>query len=354
MTEALSIYFAIMVAMIGGLMLWLPRLSRRELFFSVTVPATFPKSETARPILRRYDARVAVITLVAVALVVRGAVSLHLWLSLAALVAQLAGCFWAFLSAHKAAVPHAVPPTTLREAALAPRPMRLVGGWPLQLAPFAILAAVGAALHANWDRIPLRFPVHWGIDGQPNGWSTRTPLGVFGPLILGALVSALMLLLAWGISHWTRRVHATGGAASADLARERRCLLIIICVEFLVAVDLSWTALLPLRANPVSGPAMAVPLGGMVLFVLLLPLLFLVHRPQELMPAEGEPTIGDRTEDRYWKAGVFYVNPNDPALMVEKRFGIGYTLNFGHWASWLIMVALLALPLTAMFLARHH
>ena len=99
---------------------------------------------------------------------------------------------------------------------------------------------------------------------------------------------------------------------------------------------------------------MAVPLGGMVLFVMLLLLLFIVHRPQELMPAEGEPTVGDRTEDCYWKAGVFYVNPNDPALLVEKRFGIGYTLNFGHWIAWLIMAAMLALPLAAMLLAHHR
>jgi uncharacterized membrane protein len=51
---------------------------------------------------------------------------------------------------------------------------------------------------------------------------------------------------------------------------------------------------------------------------------------------------------------VFYLNPNDPALLVEKRFGVGYTLNFGHWAAWLIMVGMLALPLAAMLMAHHH
>ncbi|MBC8931734.1 Clp protease ClpA, partial [Escherichia coli] len=30
-----------------------------------------------------------------------------------------------------------------------------------------------------------------------------------------------------------------------------------------------------------------------------------------------------RDDDSFWKAGVIYFNRNDPALFVEKRFGIG-------------------------------
>ena len=51
----------------------------------------------------------------------------------------------------------------------------------------------------------------------------------------------------------------------------------------------------------------------------------------------------DGTPDECWKLGQIY-NPNDPALMVEKRFGVGYTINFGNRASWLL-IALLVLIL---------
>jgi uncharacterized membrane protein len=60
--------------------------------------------------------------------------------------------------------------------------------------------------------------------------------------------------------------------------------------------------------------------------------------------AEYQPAIGDRTPDAAWKWGLFYYNPEDPAVIVEKRFGLGYTLNFGNRWSWVIMPALL-LPL---------
>ncbi|MCP5119576.1 MAG: hypothetical protein GY953_52930 [bacterium] len=51
---------------------------------------------------------------------------------------------------------------------------------------------------------------------------------------------------------------------------------------------------------------------------------------------EFQPPIGDHTPDAAWKWGQFYYNPSDPALIVEKRFGFGHTLNFGNRWSWLL------------------
>ncbi len=36
-----------------------------------------------------------------------------------------------------------------------------------------------------------------------------------------------------------------------------------------------------------------------------------------------------------------YINSNDPALFVAKRYGIGYTLNFGNHWSWAIVLLIL-------------
>ncbi|MDV2687407.1 DUF5808 domain-containing protein, partial [Alkalihalophilus lindianensis] len=57
--------------------------------------------------------------------------------------------------------------------------------------------------------------------------------------------------------------------------------------------------------------------------------------------------VMDRDDDRYWKLGVFYFNPKDPAIFLEKRFGIGWTNNWAHPLSWvfIIVVILLAVGL---------
>lgn len=37
-----------------------------------------------------------------------------------------------------------------------------------------------------------------------------------------------------------------------------------------------------------------------------------------------------RDDDIHWKLGMLYYNPADPTLWVEKRFGIGWTINHAH------------------------
>ena len=57
-----------------------------------------------------------------------------------------------------------------------------------------------------------------------------------------------------------------------------------------------------------------------------------------LAPATGT----DRDDDRFWKAGLLYVNRDDPAVMVGSRFGAGWTLNLGNPAAWLIIAGIVA------------
>ena len=50
-----------------------------------------------------------------------------------------------------------------------------------------------------------------------------------------------------------------------------------------------------------------------------------------------------RDDDRYWSGGVLYNNPDDPALFVPKRFGLGWTINFGHPQAKLVLIVTLLL-----------
>ena len=52
-----------------------------------------------------------------------------------------------------------------------------------------------------------------------------------------------------------------------------------------------------------------------------------------------------RDDDRYWYGGVFYNNPNDPTVFVPKRFGLGWTMNFGHPQAKLVLIGMLVLVL---------
>jgi uncharacterized membrane protein len=127
-----------------------------------------------------------------------------------------------------------------------------------------------------------------------------------------------------------------------------------VAAEYFVAMMFAWTALLPLTHRGSGSPAVWGLLGLTLVFVVVVTVLLVrlgqggVRAAQSASAGairdDGSP-VGDRTADRYWKAGLLYVNADDPAIFVEKRFGLGYTVNFGRPASWIILAALLLIPL---------
>lgn len=56
---------------------------------------------------------------------------------------------------------------------------------------------------------------------------------------------------------------------------------------------------------------------------------------------ENNQSKGSRDDDKLWIFGVFYYNPEDSSIMVPKRFGFGYTINFGNPISLIITSSIL-------------
>ena len=52
-------------------------------------------------------------------------------------------------------------------------------------------------------------------------------------------------------------------------------------------------------------------------------------------------SYSNKDDDDFYKLGIFYYNPNDPSIFVEKRFGVGWSLNFGNKTALVFLVLLL-------------
>jgi uncharacterized membrane protein len=343
------IFGALMLAVVA-LVAWVfwsvPDWSRPGIFFSVTVVPSFRDSPEAARILRSYRTQVLLHTFIAFGLISVGAgldrgvllILGVLWLTVGPLVAVSV--------AHAKAVPHAVAHSTVREASLAPHSSQLPGGWMLQFGPLAILAVVALYLSMRWAEIPDRFPVHWGATGMPNGYSTRTPMGVYVPLLLAAAIVIMTSLLAYAISHLARRVPVEGEPVTVG-DFPHRIAVFLLGVEYFIAAMFSLVGLLPLTGGSGVTPIVILTAALLVSAVFL-------GRWISHGRAHSTLAAGDGTPDDCWKLGLFYFNPDDAALFVEKRIGIGYTINFARPAAWVVMALLLLLPLALAAVAIAH
>ena len=76
----------------------------------------------------------------------------------------------------------------------------------------------------------------------------------------------------------------------------------------------------------------------MLVPALLLPLPLIVFAIKKL---SGPSDPAEKTPDECWKFAMIYYNPNDAALFVEKRMGLGYTVNMANPWSWALLGGLL-------------
>ena len=124
----------------------------------------------------------------------------------------------------------------------------------------------------------------------------------------------------------------------------------MLALEYMTVIGVARFALIPLwPMEPGSIVSIGLGMGWVALGFALL-LLFLVIRSRRNSISTG----GDGTDERRWKGGIFYVNPDDPALFVEKRFGFGWTLNFGRPMAWVMSLVLLLVIAAALLTIRQR
>jgi uncharacterized membrane protein len=332
------------VLLMTALLHWLPTWRRRGLWFSVTVAPGFDATPEAQAALRSYRMAVWSLSLVAIGCVVAGARLAAPGLPEAGVLGQAIGASVAFAVVRRRILPFAVRVSGVRSAAISTDHEGLPGGAASVIVPIGMLTATALYLHANWQRLPERVPVHWGIDGMPNGWADRTWHGVYGPLAVCALISLFIILIAEAIIHASPRARVAGTEAWTTRFR-RANLILLVAGVWGVSAMISLFALTPLFTD-VSRPSALVWMIPLVLVLSILPFTW------QLVRVVRERDSGsDGTPDACWKFGLLYYNPKDSALMVEKRFGIGYTVNFGNRALWWI-VGIAALAILLVKVAR--
>jgi uncharacterized membrane protein len=332
----------------GALMCSAPAASRPTVQFGVRVP----RERTGAPVIRRerraYYWRTAAIGVCCtiVAVTVQGYGSW--WLPKIILLLELAagfGCFWA-ARRKIAAVKDAegwfagLRQTVVADTSWRTDPPRFPVRWLIPaLAVIAATAAVGALRYPG-------LPAHIVTgSGHRVSKSVISVLLVAGQLYITALWSGLMLMI------YRSRPEIEAADPAASMLRYRRFLAgftrALLTLAALADVSLLLFALRDWQVYRLSGAGQALPalpiLAGVLLFWAVALRAGqggsrLNGNVRGLAPAAGT----DRDDDRFWKAGLLYVNRGDPALMVGTRFGVGWTLNFGNPVAWLFVAGVIA------------
>jgi uncharacterized membrane protein len=345
-----------------------PRLTRPEVFFGVTVRADFRDSAAGRGLTRIFRTLIWALTAIAVVVTVladgRGrnpAVTMGAgvwWLTV--------GGFFAWVMVHRMARRHAVRPSSHREAALSHEDVKLPGGWMLRSGPFVLLGAAALYLYLQYDALPDPFPVHWNIRGVADRFLPKSGARVFRPAAIGLMICATLAVTAWSLARHGKTISVRGSSAHRESRFRNMNLYVLLGAQYYIAGIFAWISV-AFRTQD-SMPFALYVLLAMSLLPLPIPLYLSLRYGQggsrladaptatlglSALAAESDDApIGDHTPDEHWKWGQIYYNPDDAATWVEKRAGVGYTLNFAQPLAWILMLTIAFGPLVVVWLMR--
>lgn len=319
------------IVLVAVLFQYMPLITRPGLFFSATVDPGFPKSEAGRRLLRSYRLQAAIWAIAGCVLAVRLVPESPEYAALAPLLLVVGSVFSYYLKFREVHAHYGRSAPEVRFAELSQQPPKTFSLW-LCVPPFVWLAGVAFYLQAHWYQLPERFPVHWGANGLPNGWATRSFQGVYAPLLLPAFLNVVFVFFAMVLLR-----------ASRNTTMRHVTVTILLLLMYPVSFAFGMVGLLPLTTLPMW----IVPVVTLGMVAVLLVWSIVKITAHTAIDAVPEPQ-----NDAYWKAGMFYYNPDDPAIFVSKRVGIGYTVNFANKLSWLVMLGILLIVLLPALLLR--
>jgi uncharacterized membrane protein len=325
------------VVVTGLLLALLPRFYRPNYVFGNTVPDGFRHGQEARSARRAFERDVLLWTLLAAVLLLAWPRELAVRATVVPVV-QVGGVLWSWLRQRRRLRPYAITRSPVREAQLTAVTERMYAGWLAWILPFALIALAANYIQQHVQVLPDRIPTHYGLSG-PDAWGPRNWRTLYSPLIIGALVMSSLITIGFAMSYGARR----GGTPEQDAFR-RANLRLLMGMHWSIAFLFAVLATAPVRE--VVGPLIPwwVPFG--VFTAVLIIFGWQVFKANQVSPGP------DPTPDECWHAGDFYYNPADPALIVEKRFGIGHTLNLAHKVTWLLLGQVVLIVVSAIFLTN--
>ena len=183
-------------------------------------------------------------------------------------------------------------------------------------------------------------PVHWNFSGVADGWEQKSLGGVFFLPALGLYLQVFFLMLKHDLAHARMTLpgehtveflrgkerYLMTNIKLTDLVRIAVALLFFIISLLIISTTVSDLKLLSRPAFVAVWIIGAMMLSGMCYFI------WRMKRINDKLKAKfGESYVQRSVDEEHWRqGGLAYYNPEDPALVVEKLVGFGYTLNLAH------------------------
>ncbi|SIS40374.1 DUF1648 domain-containing protein [Salimicrobium flavidum] len=217
------------------------------------------------------------------------------------------------------------------------------------LVPFLISAATVLFTIRMYSSMPAELPMQYGLDREVTQWAEKSYRSALMLPIVQLYMTGIFFFVHMVIGRAKQQTSAENPEKSLQqqvIFRRRWSLFTIVSsviltlvfvvpqVSFVYDLPVTFMMIVPFLA------ALIIVVGAIVLSATT------GQGGSRVTNVSGKnEEILDRDDDQYWKLGQIYFNPNDPSIFLEKRFGVGWTVNFARPMSWVFLLGIIGIAI---------
>lgn len=214
---------------------------------------------------------------------------------------------------------------------------------------FPSLILIGIVLFISitaYTQLPNSIPVGFSAGGTPTRHSPKDISDMFLIVLIQAVITSAFFIVGWILTRTSQEIDASRPYTTYE--QQNRFKSFFRDLLYVFTTFLGMTFLFS-RMRQLDYPSFD-PSSYMIFIPIALGYVLLFSTPLLLgqMGARLSVTGGNNEDtgvsnlddDRNWKLGLFYYNRQDPSILVGRRFGIGWTFNFGNPRSWAVVASI--------------
>lgn len=216
---------------------------------------------------------------------------------------------------------------------------------------------IGLYMYPN---IQQKIPIHFNSQGIADSYVNKSVFSVFLLNIIELFIIGIMFVSYKSIEMAKQQVDSSDPEASIEKNLRFRRLWsiyivissVIISIIFMIVEFISW-GIVKEGINKLSDFSIIL---GIILTIIPIVLAVITGQGGERIRIKNvskNTNSFDRDDDKYWKLGIFYYNRDDSAIFVEKRFGVGLTVNWGNNIVWIGTIAFILIMAIIIFLPKY-
>lgn len=359
--DAFYIMNFMILVFLGVFNIFMPKVINKYVLFGVTINADLIDTEVVSDIKRRYTVRMSMTTLFVVTIY-------FIWVMMFSESAIIGFIVVLMLELITMSISYVLAHRAVKElkGETVPSEKRIVSteigsATEIKVLPtYSFLLYLAVIIGLVWysfsiyDSIPNMIAIHFDAYGEVDKYVDKSVMYV----LMMPITMALMTLLFVGVNYSMKIAKKVSGVGRGKLTIEQEqkyrfmWSVGLFILGFIIILLFAVIQLFSIEVF--TQTEMIMWISVMSIFAILVLVIVLVvtlgQSGSRVKVNKENKEIVDTDDDEHWKLGVFYVNKEDPSLFVNKRFGIGMTLNFGNKLSLVFIGFILIIILAAALL----